>query len=572
MKINCCILIFAFLIISAVPVSANTLIVGGSEADYASIQDAVDNAKDGDVIQVCNGSYSENIFVNKSLTIRAACEDTDATIVRAKNIDDATFYINSNGVNVTGFIIKSEKSDKPEFNDENTGIYLDNVQGCVIKNNVLSGHSNGIFLNHSSDTIILDNALFLNDLHGIHITNSENNVLLNNEVSSNKYGIYLVSSDNNRLSGNNASHNNNYGIALLNSSRNVLENNLASGNKYGICLTSSFENELYGNVASQNGLHGIHFWRSSANNLKSNSLFFNGHSGIKLFGSSDNNSFNGNNASSNNNGMRLEFNCSNNSMINNTLNSNHDYGLYIIDSSSNSVLENVLLDNQKGIEINDIGTKRLSINQIHDNEIDDRFNYQLPITGILILLLIGVVFYLKQKSLLKKVLLAVSIAVILFVPIVLIISYPTLFNWPGNNVYIEDLEWTNVTKINDTTYRTTLSMNITYLYKDAYSNRFSNDESTDEIPVIVQVKTDYPMYGHHPEEDYTLSSEEKINLQYLQSYPYECTFDLDSGKDYFVVVIVQWKRYLDSPHPYYGEWNFEDLGGLSTNINLNTSS
>ncbi|MBN2488034.1 MAG: right-handed parallel beta-helix repeat-containing protein [Methanosarcinaceae archaeon] len=570
MKINCCILIFAFLVISAVPVSSNTFIVGDSETGYTSIQDAVNDAKDGDIIQVCNGSYSENIFVNKSLTIRAACEDQDDTIVRAKNIGDATFYINSNGVNLTGFTIKGEKSDKSGFDDENAGIYLDNVQGCEIKNNVLSGHSNGIILNNSSDTIISDNVLFLNDLHGIYIINSKNNVLLNNEVSSNKYGIYLESSDNNRLSGNNASHNNNYGIALLKSARNMLENNLASGNKYGICLTSSFENELHDNVASRNGLHGIYFWRSSANNLKSNSLFFNGHSGISLFGSSNNNSFNGNNATSNNNGMRLEFNCGNNSIINNTLNSNHEYGLYIIDSSNNTVLENVLLDNQKGIEINDIGTKRTSINQIHDNEIDDRFNYQLPITGILILFVIGIAFYLKQKSLLKKALFASSISIILFVVILLIIYYPTLFNWPGSNVYIEDLEWTNVTKINDTTYRTTLSMNITYLYKDAYSNRFRNDESTDEIPVIVQVKTDYPMYGYHPEEDYTLSSEEKINLQHLQSYPYECTFDLDSGKDYFVVVIVQWKRYLDSPHPYYGEWNFEDFGGLSTDINLST--
>jgi pectin methylesterase-like acyl-CoA thioesterase len=66
MKINCCILILAFLvIITTIPVSANTFIVGDSEADYTSIQDAVNNAKDGDTIQVCNGSYSENIFVKK---------------------------------------------------------------------------------------------------------------------------------------------------------------------------------------------------------------------------------------------------------------------------------------------------------------------------------------------------------------------------------------------------------------------------------------------------------------------------------------------------------------------------
>ena len=49
---------------------------------------------------------------------------------------------------------------------------------------------------------------------------------------------------------------------------------------------------------------------------------------------------------------------------------------------------------------------------------------------------------------------------------------------------------------------------------------------------------------------------------------YECTFELDSGKDYTVSVAVQWKRYFDVPNPRYEEWNFEDLGGAITNINL----
>lgn len=138
----------------------------------------------------------------------------------------------------------------------------------------------------------------------------------------------------------------------------------------------------------------------------------------------------------------------------------------------------------------------------------------------------------------------------------------------GSNVYIEDLELTNVTKINETTSRITLSMNITYLYKDAYSNTFSEDESTDEIPVIVQVKTGSQIHEERISKGYILSSEEKINLQYLQSYPYEYTFELDSGKDYTVSVAVQWKRYFDAPNPRYGECNFEDLGGAITNINL----
>lgn len=555
MKINCCILIFVFLVITTVPVSANTFIVGDSEADYTSIQDAVDNAKDRDTIQVCNGNYSENIFVDKALTIKTHSKNTYATIIQAKNIEENIFYVTSNEVNITGFTIKAGKEDNRRISDENAGIYLDNVHDCVISNNVLSGHANGIFLNHSFDTIISDNFVFSNNLHGIYVTNSKNNLLSNNEVSSNNYGIYFASSSHNRLSNNNASHNNNYGIALWNSSRNVLENNLASSNKYGICLTSSFENELHDNVAYRNGLHGIYLWWSSTNNLKNNSLNFNGYSGINLYGSS-NNYFDYNNASSNKKGVRLEWDCNNNSIRNNILISNHESGIYIIDSSNNTVLENILLDNQKGIEIKEIYTRGPFNNKMYNNEIDDRFNYQLLITGFLILFVIGIAFYLKQKSLLKKALFASSIAVILVAIVVFAIYFPIKINWLGSNVYVEDLELTNVTETNKTTSRITLSMNITYLYKDAYSNTFSEDESTDEIPVIVQIKTGSQI------------SEEKINLQYLQSYPYEYTFELDSGKDYAVSVAVQWKRYFDVPNPRYEEWNFEELGGAITNINL----
>ena len=149
MKINCCILILAFLVIATIPVLAKTLNVGDSEAEYTSLQDDVNSAKDGDSIQVYNVNYSENIFVNKSLTIKAHSENTYATTIQAINLEENIFYITSNEVNITGFTIKAGKVDHRRITEENSVIYLDNFHDCVIKNNFRSGHSNGIFLNHS---------------------------------------------------------------------------------------------------------------------------------------------------------------------------------------------------------------------------------------------------------------------------------------------------------------------------------------------------------------------------------------------------------------------------------------
>ena len=60
----------AVLVVSAGVGAAATLTVDDSgDADYTSIQAAVDAASAGDVISVCDGAYTENVTVNKSITI-----------------------------------------------------------------------------------------------------------------------------------------------------------------------------------------------------------------------------------------------------------------------------------------------------------------------------------------------------------------------------------------------------------------------------------------------------------------------------------------------------------------------
>ena len=50
--------------------SANTLYVGGDgPGNYTSIQDAIDNATDGDTVFVYKGLYFEHIVVDKSISL-----------------------------------------------------------------------------------------------------------------------------------------------------------------------------------------------------------------------------------------------------------------------------------------------------------------------------------------------------------------------------------------------------------------------------------------------------------------------------------------------------------------------
>jgi pectin methylesterase-like acyl-CoA thioesterase len=58
----------------------NTLYVGGSGfGNYTKIQDAIDNASEGDTIFVHNGIYNENITIIK--TINLIGEDKNTTII-----------------------------------------------------------------------------------------------------------------------------------------------------------------------------------------------------------------------------------------------------------------------------------------------------------------------------------------------------------------------------------------------------------------------------------------------------------------------------------------------------------
>jgi len=69
----------------------------------ASIQDAIDAALPGDTILVHDGTYSENVVVNKSLTVQAA----SSPVLDGTEIGGIGVKIEASNVNLTGFIIQN---------------------------------------------------------------------------------------------------------------------------------------------------------------------------------------------------------------------------------------------------------------------------------------------------------------------------------------------------------------------------------------------------------------------------------------------------------------------------------
>ena len=112
------------------------------DADFTKIQDALDAASGGDTIIVYRGTYTENVDVNKSLTIKSE-SGAEATIVRAANTHDRVFEVRADYVNISGFTVRGATH---AWESLGVGIYLYQASGCNISDNHISNNYNGIYV------------------------------------------------------------------------------------------------------------------------------------------------------------------------------------------------------------------------------------------------------------------------------------------------------------------------------------------------------------------------------------------------------------------------------------------
>lgn len=148
--------------------------------DYPKIQTAVDAASPGDTIIVRDGTYTENIAVNKSVTIMSE-NGAESSIVQAECSDDHIIEVTADYVNISGFTVRSvRKSHDPTI--QNAGIYLKSVVHCCISDNIATSNDFGILLYDSSTNALTNNTAKENDAGIILFGSSRNVFYLNNFI------------------------------------------------------------------------------------------------------------------------------------------------------------------------------------------------------------------------------------------------------------------------------------------------------------------------------------------------------------------------------------------------------
>ena len=164
----------------SVSASAGTwLYVGGSNpGNYTRIQDAIDDANEGDTVFVYTGSYIENLKINKSIAVIG--EDKDTTFILGGN-DSEIIQLKEASIMLNGFTIK-------RYNDTNViGIMLSDCWLCDISRNVVKSCYVGMLVTQTESSHIINNSV-LDCSFGIVNVIAGNVTIAYNRIDGNKKG------------------------------------------------------------------------------------------------------------------------------------------------------------------------------------------------------------------------------------------------------------------------------------------------------------------------------------------------------------------------------------------------
>ena len=318
----------------------------------ALIQDGIDAADSGDSLKVDDGTYTENLLINKSLQIHSL-NGLLSTTVTASNTGNHVIIITADSVTFTGFSVYG--AEKPL--DFKAGIYMNAVDNCNIYDNRLGylGHQNdyGILIENSNYNFISNNHCNYNNYTGFSQKNSTGNILVGNESTNNvNYGIINMYCDSTELKYN-VCNNNVIGIHFFDSHNSFIIGDTTNFNDYyGLNLRKSTNNFVFDNYAKSNDDTGIRLNDNcNYNVIKQNRTELNVY-GLKISSSSDYNTITGNELINNtDHGMILD-NSDNNILTKNLSDDNTTFGLNIISSNNNNIYLNAFTNNSFAINSN----------------------------------------------------------------------------------------------------------------------------------------------------------------------------------------------------------------------------
>lgn len=286
-------------------VHARSLSVG---TDYPTIEDALKNARDGDLITVRGGVHKNRLKIRKSIhligldnpvisvpngriieitsprviiegfTLKYETSDlapTDTAIYISKGADETTVRNNRLlnvmfGIwNLEGREIRIENNvivglKKLDSGLRGNGINVTGSRRLYVANNRLSYCRDGIYMELSHDATIVGNEI-KNSRYSVHTMWVDRGIFNKNTVYDNLVGLAIMYSKHSEINENFSYANSTSGLIFIQTIRSEIKSNTVLGNTKGIFLYNSLYNELSSNLVMNNQL-GIHSWGGSEDN------------------------------------------------------------------------------------------------------------------------------------------------------------------------------------------------------------------------------------------------------------------------------------------------------------------
>jgi parallel beta-helix repeat protein len=347
--------------------------------DYLTIQEAINNAVDGDAIYVRAGTYYENVVVNKTIILIG--ESRENTIIDGKGVGKV-LELTVDGILISNFTITNGEVGIHITNSHKhmirNNIIARNVRGATgtyytyttYENNLVKENEYGLDFGHlggpsSSHNFAINNE-FYDNFVGIYVSASEgNNTIENNLFYKNNIGVVLDNTQNNQVIGNTFVNNTreggfNHGIYLRNAAHNRIERNSFISNNVGVFMDRGYKNVIQRNNFTSNS-YGVYltfnesltYWGWSFNNQIIKNCFLNNTYGVYS-----------------NIGAAAFINSQFNTTILENEIKNNVYGVFLYLSPVNIIWGNILLQNDYGLHIELSSGNFVTNNTIAGNRIN----------------------------------------------------------------------------------------------------------------------------------------------------------------------------------------------------------
>lgn len=338
---------------SETPVLALTVSPGGS------IQEAIDSAEPGSTVLVMDGTYKEQIVVNKALTLTG---NGNSTIIQgAGSGNTISIPSGTSDVVISNFLINGTGK-------YSTGIFIKGMNNSVC-NVTFVNHEIGVHI-YDSSRDVLKNVRLINNTYNLRVYGLTLSHFLHSIDSSNLVEgkrVYYWVSEHDKVFPPDAGY-----IAAINCSRVVVKDLSLSDNFAGVQFAYT-NNSLVQNVTCQSNEQGIRLLCSNGNTIIGSTLHLNSFSGISLSTASSNHILR-NLVELNPNGITLSYSplipaySENNTISGNVITGNRETGIYIVNSSYGTVHDNEISSSPIGIEI-DLSEGLSKNNSIYHNNL-----------------------------------------------------------------------------------------------------------------------------------------------------------------------------------------------------------